>query len=232
MKRGRLAPDRRVAALLFSLAAIGLIATVAVAAAPPLPRPAPDAAAARDLVALLRRGEGGRWLVTYDFTRTLADGRQLREVMREARRDDLHVLTAGTSMTVETATGSYDCTLVEVRAGCRPSGGPAGLPESEVLRVAVNADAYGVSRLPGRTIAGEDARCFRVLPTGPGVLPDIGTETVTCLSRDGIALDERIVRTTGNTDERVATALERGVTRERIRALARSFDQDAADIAR
>ncbi len=85
-----------------------------------------------------------------------------------------------------------------------------------------------MSRLPDRTIAGERARCFRILPTGPGVLPDVGTETVVCLSDDGIALDERIVRATGSTDQRVATAVERDVSTEQIRSLVRSFDPGAA----
>jgi hypothetical protein len=106
------------------------------------------------------------------------------------------------------------------------------LPESEVVRVAVDSGVYGVSRLPGRTVAGEPARCFLVLPTGPGVLPDIGTETVVCLADDGIALEERIVRATGNTDERVATAIERGVTTEQVKALARSFDPGATGVPR
>jgi hypothetical protein len=227
MKRRRPAPDRRVAVLLFSLTAVVLVVTVGVAAAPSLPRPEPDAGAARELVALMRTGERRSWKVTYEFTRRLADGRALSEIMREARNDELHVLIAGSSMTIERANRSYECTLVKARAGCHESDRAHVLPESEVLRVAVNTHAYGVSRVPDRTIAGEPAHCFRVRPTGPGVLPDIGTETVMCVSDDGIALDERVVRTTGNTDRRVATAVERDVSTEQIRALAQSFDPSA-----
>lgn len=230
--RRRLALDRRVAALLFSIAAVVLLVTVSVAAAPSLPRPEPDAAAARDLVALMRAGEGGRWLATYDFTRTLADGRSLAEVMREGRTPELHVLMAGTSMTIESPKGAFDCTLIEVRTGCTGSDSSQVLPESEVLRVAVNAGAYGVSRLPGRTIAGEHAHCFRVLPTGTSVLPDIGNETVVCLADDGVALEERVARTTGNTDERVATVVQRDVSTEQVQALARSFDPGRAPAPR
>ena len=227
--RRRPALDRRIATLLFSVAAAGLLVTVGVAAAPSLPRPEPDARAARELVALLRAGEARSWIATYEFRRTLADGRALGEIMREARNDDVHVLIAGASMTIDSPNGSYDCTLVEVRTGCQEADRTQALPESEVLRVAVNAHGYGVSRLPDRAIAGERARCFLILPTGPGVLPDIGTETVVCLADDGIALDERIVRTTGNTDERVATAVERDVSTERIRAFVRSFDPSARE---
>jgi hypothetical protein len=232
VERRRLALDRRMAALLFLLASAALIVTAGVAAAPALPRPEPDASAARDLVALMRAGEGRSWMVSYDFTRTLADDRAFRQVMREARNDELHVLIAGSSMTFETPDRSYDCTLVDARAACQVSGRAPALPESEVLRVAVDAGVYGVSRLPDRTVAGVRARCFLVLPTGPGTLPDIGTETLVCLSDDGIALDERIVRTSGNTDRRVATALERDVSTERIEALVRSFDPSAARIPR
>jgi hypothetical protein len=221
--------DRRLAALFFSVGAIALLVTVSVSAAPSLPRPEPDAAAMRDLVALMRAGERGRWLVTYDFTRELADGRSFSEVMREGRTPALHVLMAGTSMRIESPHRAYDCTLLEAHAGCTASDSAQVLPESEVLRVAVNTGVYGVSRLPGRTFAGEHARCFRVLPTGPGVLPDIGDETDVCLADDGVALEERIARTTGSTDERVATAVERNVSTDRVKALARSFDPGASE---
>ena len=232
MKRGRLALDQRVAALLFSLAAVVLFVTVGVAAAPSLPSPQPDADAARDLVALMRDGEARSWMTTYDFTRTLADGRALGETMREARADDMRVLIAGSSMTFDNGERVYDCTLVDTRAECHASDRAEVIPESEVLRTAVNTHVYGVSRLPNRIVAGEPAHCFLILPTGPGVLPDIGTEKVVCLSDDGIALDERIVRPTGNTDERVAKTVERDVSTEQIRALARSFDPSARQVPR
>jgi hypothetical protein len=230
--RRRHALDRRIAALLFSLTAAGLLVTVGVAAAPPLPRPEPDADAARELVALMRAGEARSWTATYEFTRTLADNRALRELMREARDDEQHVLIAGSSMTYDTPTRSYDCTLVDTRADCQVSERTQALPESEVLRVAVNRGVYGVSPLPDRTIAGEPARCFLLLPTGPRMLVDVGTETAVCLSGDGIPLEERIVRTTGNTDQRVATVVERDVTSEQIRAIVRSFDPSAAPARR
>ena len=140
--------DRRVAALLFAIGAIALLVTTGVTGAPSLPRPEPDAAALRDLVALMRAGERGRWSATYDFTRTLADGRSLGEVMREARAPQLHVLMAGTSMTIESPHRAYDCTLIEVRTGCTESDSSQVLPESEVLRFAVDAGVYGVSRPP------------------------------------------------------------------------------------
>jgi hypothetical protein len=156
----------------------------------------------------------------------------LAETMREARNEDLHVLIVGTSMTFETPTRLYDCTLVDVRASCHETDRPPALPESEVLRIAVDTHAYGVSNRPDRTIAGERTRCYLILPTGPGTLPDLGTESEVCLADDGVALAERVLRDTGNTDERQATAVERGVSSERIRALVRSFDPSAADASR
>jgi hypothetical protein len=232
MQRGRHALDRRIATFFFVVAAAGLFVTVAVAAAPPMPRPEPDADAARELVALMRAGEQGSWLVTYDFERRLAIGQTLGIPMREARNDELHVLIAGTSMTFETPTRAYDCTLLDLRTGCHEVDRTQQLPEFEVLRVAVNTGLYGVSPLPGRTIAGEAARCFLILPTGPGTLPDLGTETVTCLSDDGIALDERVTRTTGNTDQRVATSVLRDVSSEQIRTIVRSFDPTGGAVPR
>jgi hypothetical protein len=180
----------------------------------------------------MRAGERGRWSATYDFTRTLADGRSLGEVMREARTPQLHVLTAGTSMTIESPHRAYDCTLIEVRTGCTESDSSQVLPESEVLRVAVDAGVYGVSRLPSDTIAGEHARCFGVLPTATRVMPDIGLETDVCLAGDGVPLEERIARTTGNTDERLATAVQRGASTDAVKALARGFDPSAPAVPR
>jgi hypothetical protein len=98
--------DRRLAAGLFSLAAAGVLLTAGFAAAPTVPRDARDATAARDLVALLRAGESRSWLITYDFTRTLANGSELRETMREGRSPTLHVLTAGSAMTIDSPTRS------------------------------------------------------------------------------------------------------------------------------
>jgi hypothetical protein len=68
-----------------------------------------------------------------------------------------------------------------------------------------------------------------VLPTGTRVLPDIGNETEVCLAADGVALEERVVRPTGNTDERLATAVRRGVSTDEVQALARSFDPRATE---
>ncbi len=222
--------DRRIAAAACSLAGVALLCTAGVAHGPvPPPRIGEnDAGAARELVALARAGERASWSAAYDFVRTLASGRTMRQAMREARNDTLHVLLSGSSMTIESRNRAYDCTLVRNRSGCTASATGAVLPESEVLRVAVAAGAYGVTRGASETIAGERARCFRVLATGHGGLPDIGVETDLCLAADGVPLRERVVRATGDVDQRIARSVSRRVTTASIEALARSFDPETA----
>ena len=222
------ASDRRLAAGLFSLAAIGVLLTAGLASSPALPIPAPDPGAARELVALMHAGEGKSWLITYDFTRTLANGRRLRQTMQEGRSPKLHVLTAGSAMTIETPTHTYSCTLVAAGSACHEETTGRTLPESDVLRVAIAAGAYGVTRQAGATIAGARARCFRVLATGRGGLPDVGVETDVCLAPDGITLRDRVARATGDVDERTARVVRRDVSTADVEELARGFDPEHA----
>ena len=219
------AVDRRIAAGLLGAAALVVLLTAGFAAAPAL-LPAPDPAAARDLVAQMRAGEGRSWVATSDFTRTLANGRELRVATQEGRVPGLHVLAAGSSMTIDTATHTYSCTLVAGRSACHEQGNGRALPESDVLRVAIAAGAYGVSRLPSETIARERASCFRVLATGRGGLPDVGVETDLCLAADGVVLRDRVVRATGDVDERTVLQIRRGVDRAAVDALAQGFDPE------
>jgi hypothetical protein len=224
--------DRRLAAGLFSLAAIGVLLTAGFATSPELPLAPPDPGAARELVALMHAGEGKSWLITYDFTRTLANGRRLRQTMQEGRSPTLHVLTAGSAMTIESPTRTYSCTIVGNRSACHAATTGRTLPESEVLRVAIAAGAYGVTRRAGTTIAGEHARCFRVLATGRGGLPDVGVETDACLAPDGITLRDRVVRATGDVDERTVRVIRRDVSIADVEQLARGFDPERAPGAR
>jgi hypothetical protein len=220
--------DRRLAAGLFSLVAIGVLLTAGLTSSPTLPLPLPDRGAARELVALMRAGEGKSWLITYDFTRTLANGRQLRQTMEEGRSPRLHVLSAGSAMTIESPTRTYSCTLVGAESACHEATKGRTLPESEVLRVAIAAGAYGVTRRAGATIAGEHARCFRVLATGRGGLPDVGVETDVCLATDGITLRDRVVHATGDVDERTVRVIRRDVATADVEQLARGFDPERA----
>jgi hypothetical protein len=222
--------DRRIAIVAVLLGAIALICTVGIVRSP-APGPVidrPDPSAARELVALMRAGERASWLATYDFTRTLPNGSRLRQVMREGRTQSLHVLSSGSAMTVERGNHTYVCNLVEDRSSCDATPGGRALPASEVLRVAVSAGAYAVSRRPTRVIASDPSRCFRVFAVGSGRLLDLGTETDMCLFADGVPSSQRIVRTTGAVDERVAQSVKRGVSTGAIEALERSFGPNAA----
>jgi hypothetical protein len=222
------AVDRQVAFGSFSLVAIGLLCAVALARAPLPPElrgrvpatPARDPVAARDLVALMRAGERSRWIVRYDFTRTNADGRVLRQAGEEGRSGTWHVVVTGTAMTFEHGRASYACDLIGGSYGCKETPGGRALPESTVVRVVVAAGAYDVTRRPDTTIAGVRARCFRMRATGRGSLPDFGVETDRCLTGDGIPLRLVVVRPPGQVEEHVATAIRRDATPEQVRALA------------
>jgi hypothetical protein len=215
------------AAGVFSLGAVVLLGAVGIARAP-VPAVERDPVAARDLIALMRVGEGGSWLARYDFTRTLANGRSLRQPMSEARNASIHVLISGSAMTVERGNREFDCNLLGERVACHESATGRVLPASTVLRVAVSVGAYDVSRGPSATIAGQPAQCFRILGTGRGQLDDIGTETDMCFSASGVPLSQRVVHPTGAIDERVARSVEEPATTRTIEALRRSFGPDAA----
>jgi hypothetical protein len=219
--------DRRVAIGGFSLAAIGLLCTVAFARAPrpdvrvAVPAgPAGDRAAARDLVALMRAGERGRWIVRDDFTRRIADGRVLRQPGAEGRSGGWHVVITGTAMTVEHGEESSSCDLVGAEYGCRQDASGRSLPESTVVQVVVDTGSYTVVRRPDTTIAGVRARCFRMRGTGQGSLPDFGAQTDRCLSDDGIPLRLVVVRPPGIVEEHLATAVAAGATTRQVKALA------------
>jgi hypothetical protein len=168
----------------------------------------------------MRAGERSGWIASYDFTRTLADGRALRQHRREGRTTTLHVVVSGTTMTIERSRRSYDCTLVGRRYGCNESTVGVTLAASEVLRVAVAIGAYDVVRRPDVTIAGLRARCFRVRATGHGSLPGLGVETDNCLTDAGISLQRVLVSPPGNVDELVATAVQSRATTREVEALA------------
>jgi hypothetical protein len=217
------AVDRQVAVGGFSLAAVVLLCAAAFARAPLPAIAVRDPAAARDLVALMRTGERSGWIASYDFTRTLADGRALRQSRREGRSTALHVVVSGTTMTIERRRRSYACTLVGTRYGCKESTVGVTLPASEVLRVAVAIGAYDVIRQPDATIAGLRARCFRVRATGHGGLPGLGVETDSCLTENGISLRRVLVSPPGNVDELIATAVQSRATTRDVEALAERF---------
>ena len=155
-----------------------VVVTLAWPSSPAREPDARDPGAARDLVALMRAGENARWLARYDFTRTLANGRSLTQPLTEARAGSRHVLVSGSAMTIERGDRAEECNLVSGQSTCHTTTRTGAVPASEVLRVAVDAGAYAVTRQPARTVAGVDAQCFRIRATSGGSpLPAIGTET-------------------------------------------------------
>ena len=165
----------------------------------------------------MRAGERGSWSVKYDFTRTLAGGRALRQSMQEARDPSLHVLRSGSAMTVDQGRRSYDCNLVDGRPACTESAAGTALPPSEVFRVAVS-----VGRVHGR-----QGRRRRRSPASERDAsgcsrPDTANSRIsasrpTCVSRPtACPLRQRIVRASGDVDERLArTVTARGHDRPR-----------------
>ena len=210
------------AAVGFAIGAVALIGAGAFARAPLPTVDTRDPAAAGDLVALMRAGEHGSWVVNFDFTRTLANGSVLRERASEGRSGRLHVLVSGPSMTIDTGAKSYACAVAAELSGCRQSTVGTTLPASEVLRIAIDAGAYDVVRRPDTTIAGHPARCFRVRATGQGGLPDIGVETDRCFGAGGIPLRISVVRPPGIVDRQIATSVLPHATLHDVEALARS----------
>jgi hypothetical protein len=216
--------DRRIAAGAFGLTAVVVLATVGPVRTSVPAVAARDRRAARDLETLMRAGELDNWSVSYQFIRTLPDRAVMRETMQEARDRSIHVLRAGSAMTIDTGDRSYDCNLTGAQFVCTESGAGPVLASSEVLRVAVSVGAYNVNAAAPAIIAGTRARCFRVLATGHGELPDFGVETDLCLTAAGVPLRQRIMRTTGDVDERVARTFTNRVTAHTIDAIAPGVD--------
>lgn len=226
------AVDRQVAIGALLLSAILVLSAVPFARAPLPEILVRDPAAARELVGLMRAGERGRWIVTFDSTRTLAGGQTRRQRVEEGRSSSLHVVISGTAMTIERGDRLYECDVVGDGSGCKESTDGAALPASEVLRVVVATGAYNVVRQPNMTVAGQRARCFRVRATGHGSLPHLGVEANYCFAADGISLLMRVVRPPGNVDEQVATSVRRRASVRDIEAMARTFARRPASSQR
>ncbi|GIU90285.1 MAG: hypothetical protein KatS3mg010_1384 [Acidimicrobiia bacterium] len=107
------------------------------------------------------------------------------------------------------------------------TGGHSRRPD--VVRTVVALRTYAVAPRPDETLAGERARCFRVLAVR-GVLPALGTETVYCLAEDGLPLRRRVAGPV-RTDEWVAVRVERDPPREHYAALLRELALSAEALA-
>jgi len=143
-------------------------------------------------IALTRAGEHATYVGRYVETLVRADGGRLPSTTYVARRKQVLATRSGTSLHVYLPDRSYACELAGTTPSCFDQP-PAGLPESEVLRVAVASGAYDVARAEGAQIAGEEAECFTMKAHGVNKrLPQFGAETDVCLASDGVPLRKRV----------------------------------------
>lgn len=216
--------DRWAATALF-LAAAAVMSVTAALSEPPVRRPRVehDAQAFVELTRLLDAGERASWIVEYDYARTLAGGRTTTARVSHARGDRVRVTRDATSADVVLGRTAYHCTVAggEVQCLAMPRDERPALSTADVVRTVVDLRAYAVARLPDETLAGERARCFRVLAVR-GLLPALGSETVYCLADDGVLLRRRVAGPV-RTDEWTAAGVERGPPRERYTELLREL---------
>lgn len=204
-------------------------ATTAPTMAPP---PANDPAAAAELVARIRAGDTVSYVAAYSFTRTRADGAKLPPVTTyEARGRGVAVHRAGTSLIVDRPNNRVECELVDTGPTCyrRPAG--KDLSDADIVRIAVDAGAYGVRSTGHTTVAGERADCFTVRPIDDHWLDGLGRTTEECLAGDGVPL--RTVRTgIANVDEQTATQVVRQFDAATLRDAVAGFERAVALPAR
>jgi type II secretory pathway pseudopilin PulG len=224
--------DRR--ALLAALVIVGLAALVFVARSGASSHPS-DSASARaaqadraQLLALAARGERATWLVTFSFARQLASGATLRQDLTEANRPPVHVNAGSDAVTVDFGDHVTSCTTTSKGPRCIDEKSSPSLAPSAVFRVVTRIGAYRVEREADTTIAGEPARCFRLVAiAATHTVPSLGTSSEQCYATDGVPLRSSV--TTGtSTDTRTATHVTRDVTNARLDALLQQLDQKRA----
>jgi hypothetical protein len=199
--------DRRAGVALFVVAALALGITTALTDSV-LPPVRHDEGAYAELVALLDANESGTWIVEYDVERTIANGKSSSGSSTEARAEDVHILRAGGSANATIGDTRYLCTTTEEEGTlCQSAPASDTLGSADVVRTAVDAGAYVVTRLPSEEIAGEPAQCYRLFASG-GYLPALGVETQYCFAGDGVELRAKIT-TVNDARTRVATRVQR-----------------------
>jgi hypothetical protein len=215
--------DRVVAASALALTAGALLVITAITHVAPPPLALNDPRAATRLYELMQRGEHATYIVDYAFSR--ADG-GFRSTETDARTRGVHLSRSGTTLLIQRNGVAYDCELAGEQSGCRRLGPVArSLPDSEVLRVANLVGAYNVIRTGDRTIAGEQAECFRITATGAShVLEAIGNEEDACYAADGIPLRTRTSGATIHPTERVAQRVLRTWDENAITRLLAGFE--------
>ena len=189
--------------------------------------PRPIRGPARELVALMRVGErgAGRRATSSRAPSPAArvpsaDERSARSSVardrggqcddRRARRPQLRLHDRGRAGLVHAAART---------AGRARVGGGADRGGGGRVRRAPPARGHG-RRGPRAVLSGAEH--------GRGLLPDLGTETESCFSAAGVPLDQRVVRPSGDRDERIARSVHAGAGRQAVEALERSFGRSPA----
>ncbi len=190
-----------------------------------------DPQAARDAIALMQAGEHATYVAEYAFTRADAAGHRFTATQFEARAAGGVLIRAGTTLTIDWKSRGFDCVLAGGKTGCLARAVATGLPESEVLRVAVGAGFYDVTRGADTTIAGEAARCFviRAHRLDKQLPNDFGTETDACFDAQGVPLRTR--RYTDQLNAREAVHVDHRFDAATLRPLLAGFDQTVPHIA-
>jgi hypothetical protein len=183
-----------------------------------------DPKAAADLVARMRAGEQIDYVADYAFARRRAGGATLRSTMTIAHWHNAVYTRTGDTLDVAGAKHSYHCERAHGKGACFEVATERTLPPSAVIDVAVGQGAYAVSRLSDARIAGERAKCFRIRSTsGRVALPDLGADTLLCLTLDGIPLSS-IVDGARSVDTQTATSVQRAPDDAAITRFLADFD--------
>jgi hypothetical protein len=221
----RLRFDRRVALLVLLLAGAAIVVTIATAGS----GPSEDEAARRDLLALARAQERTPWLVEFRSVRELSDGRELPQRVTEANRPPVHVRAAGGTVTVDYGDRVDSCTTVDGKSQCLERDDDPSVATASVYANVARLGAYRIERAPDRAVAGETARCFRLVAVRRA-WPQLGTRTEQCYAADGVPLWSRLDRA-GARDTRTAVNVQRRVPAAVIEELLAQLEEDQASAA-
>ena len=223
--------DRVVATAVAAVASGGIVGALALAhAATPLIARR-DPAAARDVITLMRASEHATYVDEVSFTRVDPDGRRVSAQEFAARAPGTLVTRSGSNLNIVLHGTATDCALVADRPSCMQKSAPSGLPESEVLRVAVDAGIYDVMRAPSAVIAGERARCFaiRAHVLNKQLPNDFGAESDLCFASDGVPLRNR--RYSDRLDDWETTRVSRTFDATTLAPVLVGFDRTAPRVA-
>jgi hypothetical protein len=205
--------DRRVALVALAVSATAIVVPITMARA----RLPGNDHARRDLLVLARRSERASWIVDFDFARVLVNGQRLRERITEANGPPLHIAASGAVVTVDFGNRVASCTTTKAGPRCIEHKEDPSLASSVVYAEVTRLGAYRVEQAADRTIAGEPARCFRLVTRGRA-WPQLGAQTEQCYASDGVPLFSELQRAEGS-DSRAAVRVERRVTRAALGAL-------------